>query len=449
MSSKHLRRKQDGARKVDDRQSDDEDDVLPAKPRPNAFQLLDDENEGDEVTQLADDSADEKNEAGAVVESADGAQKKKKKKANKKKTKKTSEEVDEDDWDVLQRAFTEVTSLKSTNASAKTHNQSSLPTMRLVLKFDYKKMDADAELMAIINQAIKVKGLGRSAASSDNPKRKDLAGGRLVRPDTKHWEHFDGAGLSMDMLGDGPAREFVYRHSRTYRELQSHFWSVAESNDSNALFELLGAPQFTYHVDFNVQVAVGLMMQEQKDVAQSKLAKAIYTLEQCAHPAFRLGESRLPYKYRENRIMHIALFRHVTWLAKRSCFKSALEVCKALMSLDPRVDALGVVFIVDWLAICAKEYDWFIEFCQVAQVGCYSIAIRIHHFQSDDTFASLLQLPNILYSLALAFYQKASKEEDKTVKASTMKRANQCVSFCCKSSISYSCVTPCSPIRHC
>lgn len=56
--------------------------------------------------------------------------------------------------------------------------------------------------------------------------------------------------------------------------------------------------------------------------------KAIYVCEQTLHTSFRLGaiDSVLPYRYRENRVFHLALFRHCTWLLKRSCPRTALEV---------------------------------------------------------------------------------------------------------------------------
>jgi hypothetical protein len=137
-------------------------------------------------------------------------------------------------------------------------------------------------------------------------------------------------------------------------------------------------PQYAYHTDFNVQVAVSLMMQDQKDVAASKLTKAIYACEQTLHPAFRMGESRLPYKYRENRVFHIALVRHLMALSKRQCNRSALEVWKVTFSLDPTVDPLGCAFIVDSLAVRAQQTEWLCAFCDVLQVSVCALAHKRH-----------------------------------------------------------------------
>jgi hypothetical protein len=143
-----------------------------------------------------------------------------------------------------------LTALIARQNSPSVNLTSEQPTFHSLLKFDYKKMDADRELLSIINNAVKGGAKGgakiKSAASlgqssgGGGARRKDLQGGRIVKADTQHWELFDMGGLSMDIVSEGPPREFVYRHSKTYQHLQNHFWRVAESSDSNALF--VGCP---------------------------------------------------------------------------------------------------------------------------------------------------------------------------------------------------------------
>lgn len=64
-----------------------------------------------------------------------------------------------------------------------------------------------------------------------------------------------------------------------------------------------------------------------------------------------------------------------------------MEFCKLLLSLDPEGDPLAVVLCLDFYALRAKEYEWFIEFCNLW-----------------DSTRNLTQLPNIAYSLALAHF---------------------------------------------
>lgn len=65
-----------------------------------------------------------------------------------------------------------------------------------------------------------------------------------------------------------------------------------------------------------------------------------------------------------------------------------MEFCKLLLSLDPEGDPLAVILSLDFFALRAKEYEWFIEFCNLW-----------------DNARNLTQLPNIAFSLALAHFQ--------------------------------------------
>jgi len=73
-------------------------------------------------------------------------------------------------------------------------------------------------------------------------------------------------------------------------------------------------------------------------------------------------------------------------------FRTSLEFCKLLLSLDPEGDPLAVVLCIDFYALKAKEYEWFIKFCNLW----------------EDS-RNLTQLPNIAYSLALAHFRLGNK----------------------------------------
>lgn len=63
------------------------------------------------------------------------------------------------------------------------------------------------------------------------------------------------------------------------------------------------------------------------------------------------------------------------------------------MSLDPEEDPLAVVLMIDFYAIRSKEYQWFCEFCNLW-----------------ESSRNLQQLPNIAYSLALAYFYMGDNE---------------------------------------
>lgn len=84
-------------------------------------------------------------------------------------------------------------------------------------------------------------------------------------------------------------------------------------------------------------------------------------------------------------------------------FRTSLEFCKLLLSLDPDGDPLAVVLLIDFYALKAKEYEWFIEFCELW-----------------DTSRNLTQLPNIAYSLALAHFRLGNKDADTLLEKALM-----------------------------
>lgn len=61
--------------------------------------------------------------------------------------------------------------------------------------------------------------------------------------------------------------------------------------------------------------------------------------------------------------------------------------------MDPEGDPLAVVLTIDFYALRAKEYEWFIEFCNLW-----------------ESSRNLTQLPNIAYSLALAHFRLGNKD---------------------------------------
>lgn len=79
-------------------------------------------------------------------------------------------------------------------------------------------------------------------------------------------------------------------------------------------------------------------------------------------------------------------------------FRTSLEFCKLLLSLEPDEDPLAVILSIDFYALKAKEYEWFIKF---------------YNLWGD--VRNLNQLPNIAFSLALAHFRLGNKTEADTL----------------------------------
>lgn len=84
----------------------------------------------------------------------------------------------------------------------------------------------------------------------------------------------------------------------------------------------------------------------------------------------------------------IALFKHLTFVGQRACYRTALEFCKLIFSLDPENDPLAIVLTIDFYALRSREFDWFLQFVEIL-----------------DHERNLSQLPNIAFSKAVALFQ--------------------------------------------
>jgi len=92
----------------------------------------------------------------------------------------------------------------------------------------------------------------------------------------------------------------------------------------------------------------------------------------------------LDFKIEENSPFFVSLFKYTQLLGRRGCNRTALELCKFILSLDP-TDPLFVLLSIDYYAIRSGEYEFLFKL--------------YNEFEN----AQILQtLPNFSFSLALA-----------------------------------------------
>ncbi|XP_076649517.1 nuclear localized protein 1 [Halictus rubicundus] len=207
-----------------------------------------------------------------------------------------------------------------------------------------------------------------------------------------NWPPINKSGLSMSLdqtmiaIG-GNIQYFVYEHDPSYRQVQLKFLEAVESLNPENIVNIINA--HSYHVDALLQLAELCELNEDLAMAAEFTERALYCLECAFHPLFNVttGLCRLDYKKQQNRALFITLFKHLNFVGGRACYRTSLEFCKLLLSLDPEGDPLAAVLTIDYYALRAKEYEWFIEFCDLW-----------------DSTTHLTQLPNIAYSLALAHF---------------------------------------------
>lgn len=130
-------------------------------------------------------------------------------------------------------------------------------------------------------------------------------------------------------------------------------------------------------------------MTENFSLSAELIERAVLILESSLHPSFSLtsGNCRLDYRRQENRPFFIVLFKHAQYLEARACCRTAFELSKLILSLNPDGDPVAIVLIVDYYAIRSKQFAWFIKF-----------------YEEWDPLRNLSQLPNMAYSYALSLF---------------------------------------------
>ncbi|GKU87820.1 hypothetical protein SLEP1_g2157 [Rubroshorea leprosula] len=188
-----------------------------------------------------------------------------------------------------------------------------------------------------------------------------------------------------------------YIHSTSYGQAQRAFEAAQAIHDLNGVASVL--MRHPYHLDSLLTMADYFKFVGEHQMSADSIAKCLYALECTWHPMFTSfqGNCQLKYSHEANNPLFKALFIHMKNMGRRGCHRSALEVCKLLLSLDLD-DPLGAMFCIDYFALRAGEYAWLERFSE--------------EYESDN---SLWLFPNFSYSLSVCrFYLE---REDSSVAA--------------------------------
>lgn len=106
----------------------------------------------------------------------------------------------------------------------------------------------------------------------------------------------------------------------------------------------------------------------------------------------------------------MAIFRHIQFLTRRGCWRTAFEFNKLLFSLDPVSDPLGALLSLDFHALSARDFEY---------------VTKMHSgWKTDGQLypVDLSNMPNFAYSAAYAKFKMSekSKNADDVKKSSKM-----------------------------
>ncbi|KAK9690949.1 hypothetical protein RND81_09G165900 [Saponaria officinalis] len=408
----------------DDLQNDiEEDESDSGAPYINPFDLLNDDDgnhesdQDDEPNEVSDASVEKIDKSGfaasrshvAPVSTANKKSKKKKKKNKQPSASNGDRSVGSVEADLealclkIESANEAGSSKNPRKKDVESYDNIGTRPKSSILNVDPKLLNAENELRRIFGSKVVSQFENANQTSTSRQARGGKRGGYahrkslLVSP-SEHWPRWDGS-VSMELLKSKDGNHFFrYVHSTSYSHAQRAFEAAKAIHDLNGVASIL--MHHPYHVESLLTLADYFRFSGEHQTAADFIAKCLYALECAWHPMFSplQGNCRLEYIHETNKPMFVTLFSHMRNLDRRGCHRSALEVCKLLLSLDP-ADPMGAMFCIDYFSLRAEEYAWLEQFSE--------------EYQSDN---SLWNFPNFAYSLAICrFYlERESSSKDGT-----------------------------------
>ncbi|KAL1529060.1 hypothetical protein AB1Y20_000023 [Prymnesium parvum] len=200
---------------------------------------------------------------------------------------------------------------------------------------------------------------GRRAARPKPPAgaRKLRGGSLLVKPRDGWAAWSGGVGMEIDSSrrDDAGATWFVFTYSAAYRQSERGVHAAVESADPAQLQQVL--QHWPYQLDALLRLAEYTTRTAQHELSSELVEKALFAFQSALHPLCKLthGRARLSFTHPPNQLFYIALFRQMTNLGRRGCYRTAMEVARLLLSLDPTSDPLNVLLHLNFYALSAHE----------------------------------------------------------------------------------------------
>ncbi|XP_051787968.1 transcription factor 25 [Erpetoichthys calabaricus] len=331
-----------------------------------------------------DQEKDADGETETTLDARHSNQAKQNTKSNKKKRKKNKKtvtsEMKEEESAIKTENMLRITEEENKSVSQKErpNNQDSRP----LLYVEHRNLNPDTELKRYFG-ARAVLGDQRS-----RQRQRQYYRSTWITTFKNTWPRYSKPGISMRLLEtkDG-VHYFTFEHNREYQQAQFKFLDAVESMDPNNIVVLLQTNP--YHIDSLIQLSDVCRVQEDQEMAKDLIERALYSFECAFHPVFSLtsGVCRLDYLRPENRAFYLPLYKHMMFLERRGCPRTALEFCKLILSLDPSNDPLCMLLIIDFLSLRSREYLFL---------------TRI--YEEWEIHRNLSQLPNFAFSVALCYY---------------------------------------------
>ncbi|CAK5055709.1 unnamed protein product [Meloidogyne enterolobii] len=171
---------------------------------------------------------------------------------------------------------------------------------------------------------------------------------------------FDSFGNSQNNL----IKWFRFWHNETYQRQQQFFCLCYRERRYSDILNIILNNQNPYHLDSLLLMADLIQNEGNNERANDFIERGIFALETAFHPNFNLCSSthRLNYSWKENRPFFLLFYRYLLKNIQKNNLKISLEIAKLLFSKDFEGDPLGILLLIDSLAIRANCPNFLLDF---------------------------------------------------------------------------------------
>lgn len=235
-------------------------------------------------------------------------------------------------------------------------------------------------------------------------------------------------------------------------KVNSEFYlNIQLTQDIEAFIRQCRQPTNFYNILLNYQLIQTLIIQSSNIDQNSDrfpeinqlLNRCMFIIDRSLKKKFEFnGLNQLPYNYFYNRIYHLVILQYIRILNSKGLYRTVGEWCKALLSLSPLEDPMGVKYFAGDCWINSQDYHWLIKLSgsgiisQYKEWRCVNILIptllafiklgdesglkkflRINFFVTrDDTNIALKESQHIL-SWSLKQFLNVATKRSETVEA--------------------------------